>query len=150
MSSLLFYKIRNTDSSGVTTSTTLKPIFIKDTFKRWVKMRLILRRLLSYLKREICVRQNIIPSEYDQTFSIMVFIIAHSISTALISISFIIFFSFIAHSESFYTSFTILILAVCKWRVDRKTYKTHYISHWIKWVLKFTFSVLGFERVYFP
>ena len=129
---------------------TLTPIFIKDTFKRWVKMRLILRRLLSYLKREICVRQNIIPSEYDQTFSIRVFIIAHAISTALISISFIIFFSFIAHSESFYTSFTILILAVCKWRVNRKTYKTHYISHGIKPFLKFIFSVLGLERVYLP
>ena len=118
----IFHKIRNTDFRKF--RSTLNPIFIKDAFNIWVEMRLILRKLLSYLKREICVRQNIIPSEYDQTFSIMVFIISHAISTALISISFIIFFSFIAHSESFYTSFTTFILAVYKWRVSRKTYRT--------------------------
>ena len=87
---------------------------------------------------------------WSNLFYCMVFIIAHSISTALISISFIIFFSFIAHSEFFYTSFTIFILAVCKWRVNRKTYKTPDICRWIKWFLKFIFSVSSLERVYHP
>ena len=87
---------------------------------------------------------------WSNLFYCMVFIIAHSISTALISISFIIFFSFIAHSEFFYTSFTIFILAVCKWRDNRKTYKTPDICRWIKWFLKFIFSVSSLERVYHP
>ena len=123
-----FYKIRNTDSinSSVPSKSTIQ-YYSKTNFNKgygwkmsWNESHTEKALILSQA-RDSCSTKYYTFRIWSNLFYCMVFIIAHSISTALISISFIIFFSFIAHSEFLYTSFTIFILAVCKWRVNRTT-----------------------------